>query len=151
MIDERTFFNCTMLTEITLPSNVLQLGEAAFGMCSSLNRIIVEMEGTSISPLGSGAFTGVSKHFVIVVPTQSKTAFINEWYQYESVIVARNEMYGDYIIKESLDSIIIVQYNGYTDGLNFDEIMIKGKNITEVYENAFVDETLTYKIAGEWR
>lgn len=144
IISNRTFYNCSSLTEITLPSSVIQIGEAAFSMCTNLNRVIVEMSGTTIATLGSGAFTGVSKHFVIVVPTATKPYFLNEWYAYQNVIFARNEMYGDYIIKENIDSVEIIQYNGYTNNLNFDIITIKGKKIISVAENAFVDESLVY-------
>ncbi|NLL55875.1 MAG: leucine-rich repeat protein [Clostridiales bacterium] len=150
-ISERTFSGCESLKEITLPSNVLFVGQAAFVMCYNLNRVIVEMTGPSVAPIGSGAFTNVSQNLIIVVPTELKTAFKNEWYQYSDHIYARNEMYGDYIIQESVDAVTIVQYNGYTDGLNFDEITIKGKKITAVLENAYVDKNLTYMIDGEWR
>lgn len=143
-IANRTFYNCTSLKEITLPSNVTQIGEAAFAMCTRLNRVIVEMSGSSVSTLGTGAFAGVGSHLIIVVPTESKTNFLNEWYEYEDVIYARNEMYGDYIIKEYADSVAIVQYNGYTDNINYNEITIKGKRVDEVYEDAYVDESLTY-------
>jgi uncharacterized repeat protein (TIGR02543 family) len=141
-INNRVFYNCKSLSEITLPSNIVTIGEAAFGMCESLNRVIVET--TTTSQLGSGAFTGVSSNFVIIVPTVSKSLFINEWYDYEDVIYARYEMYGDYVIEESVSGITIVQYNGNINNLDFNTITIKGKTIIAVNENAYVNTTLTY-------
>lgn len=113
-------------------------------MCVKLNRLIVET--TSVEKnLGTGAFTGVSKHFLIIVPTEMKAAFITEWYSYAGVIYARDEMYGDYVIKENADgTVTVMQYNGYTDNLNLNEITIKGKKISSVAANAFVDENLNY-------
>lgn len=144
-ISNRAFYNCSSLREIILPSRVSQIGEASFGMCSNLNRIVVET--TTVRSLGAGAFTGVSKHFRIIVPSELKGHFANEWHEYGHLIYARSEMYGDFIVIENNSGgITVIQYNGYMDNIDLSKIKIKNKSITEVAENAFVDESLRYII-----
>ncbi|HBL40069.1 MAG TPA: hypothetical protein DDY98_00245 [Ruminococcaceae bacterium] len=55
-IGEYAFYNCTGLTDITIPNSVTSIGECAFGGCTGLTSITISDGVTSI---GLSAFEGV--------------------------------------------------------------------------------------------
>lgn len=140
-IENRTFTYCTALKEITIPQGITAIDEASFSGCSSLNRIIVK--ASALIVLGSGAFDNTSKHLTIVVPTEHKANYRNEWVNYAERIFGQDEMYGDYVYVISGNDIIIKQYNGYKTLLDkelLNSILIKNKKITVFDQNACVNE-----------
>lgn len=51
------FYNCSMLTTITIPDNISSIGEYAFYGCSNLKKINIP---NSVTKIGNGAFTSCS-------------------------------------------------------------------------------------------
>ena len=56
-IGERTFLNCTSLTNVSMPNSLTSIGYCAFAGCSALNSVIIPNNVTSI---GKGGFQNCS-------------------------------------------------------------------------------------------
>ena len=64
-IGERTFYNCSGLTEITIPDSVTSIGRSAFSGCSGLTSITIP---DSVTSIGEGVFSGCSGLTEITIP-----------------------------------------------------------------------------------
>ena len=60
-IGKEAFFNCTGLTEITIPDSVTSIGECAFSNCTSLTEITIPDSVTSIGERAFSNCTGLAK------------------------------------------------------------------------------------------
>lgn len=70
-IGDRAFFNCSSLTEITIPDKATTIGVMAFANCSSLTRITIP---NSVTSIGSSAFIVCSKLSSITVKPEEPPA-----------------------------------------------------------------------------
>lgn len=64
-ISKKAFYGCSGLTSITIPKNVISIGNEAFGGCSALSSIDIPEGVTSI---GEEVFSGCSKLTSITLP-----------------------------------------------------------------------------------
>jgi len=138
-ISAYAFSDCVSLKEITVPKSATEIKNAAFLNCASLNRIIVEFD--EVSALGISALVGTDPGLVIVVPKGCADKFANQWSDWSGRIYDADNKYGDFVLKESEGGFTLVQYNGNLDVLNLGEIVINGKKITAVAENALPNGT----------
>lgn len=67
-IEDFAFRECTSLTSITIPKNVVTIGEGAFRMSSSSALKTVTFTGTEILSLGDEAFYGLNELISLVLP-----------------------------------------------------------------------------------
>ncbi|MBQ7853617.1 MAG: leucine-rich repeat protein [Muribaculaceae bacterium] len=56
------YYQCSSLTEITIPNSVVWIGEEAFYRCSNLSNIIIQGE---IDWISDSAFKGCNLPFII--------------------------------------------------------------------------------------
>lgn len=68
-IESRAFFGCSLINDIVLPEEVASIGFGAFRNCSSLQ--ILKIQSLNQPSLGDGAFGGLPKNFVILVPNDT--------------------------------------------------------------------------------
>lgn len=54
-IGESAFYNCQLLTNITIPDSVTSVGDTAFAYCQSLINVTI---GNNVTSIGFGAFAG---------------------------------------------------------------------------------------------
>ena len=149
-IGDWAFYNCTSLTEITIPANVTSIGGWAFQYCSSLTEITIPESVTSI---GGGVFQFCSSLTEITIPesvTSIDGAFQGCTSLTEITIPNRITSIGDYTFLNctSLTEINIpdsVTYIG-EDAFSrcaFTEITI-GNGVTSIGGGAFCNcESLT--------
>ncbi len=64
-IGNYAFYNCSALTEITIPDDITSIGDAAFWNCSALTQVNIPDGVTSI---GNSAFSGCSALTKITIP-----------------------------------------------------------------------------------
>ncbi len=74
-IEERTFENCTGLTEITIPDNVTSIEKRAFEDCTGLTNIRISNNIVSIAEY---TFSGCSSLTTITIPERSQLTSIGE-------------------------------------------------------------------------
>ena len=70
-IGERAFYNCTGLTEIEIPDGVTTIGSDAFSGCSALARVSI---GNGVTTIGSYAFAGCGSAMTSLVIPDSVTS-----------------------------------------------------------------------------
>lgn len=133
-IPEYAFNGCLSLSEIYIPASVNYIDAGAFMDCRSLFR--VEIGFVEASTLGLSAFAGTSDSLVIIVPEGRQDSFANEWSDCREKIHDRARLYGDFVLVESGEFFTLVQYIGRAEKLDFNEIIIDGKYITEIRDNA---------------
>lgn len=68
-IESRAFFGCSLIIDIVLPEEVASIGFGAFRNCSSLQTL--KIQSLNQPSLGDGAFGGLPKNFVILVPNDT--------------------------------------------------------------------------------
>jgi hypothetical protein len=111
-IGSSVFKNCSSLSSIAIPDNVITIGQQAFYGCSSLSSIIIPENVTSIGSdafrycyelasvicqpvvpptLGSSAFSSNKSGRIISVPEASVDAYKSSWSSYASYIQAMTE------------------------------------------------------------
>lgn len=83
-IRECTFYQCTNLKRITIPSSVTNIGDYVFGYCSSL--VSVTVLATNPPELGEDVFANTSEDLKIYVPSGSLQLYKDEWSEYENII-----------------------------------------------------------------
>ena len=66
-IGEKAFYNCTSLTNISIPESVTSIGKNAFANCSSLTSISIP-DSSQLTSVGSLAFYGCSLLTSIIIP-----------------------------------------------------------------------------------
>lgn len=54
----RAFYDCTSLTDITIPNSVTSIGSSAFSGCTGLTNIEI---GESVTAIGNSAFYGCTR------------------------------------------------------------------------------------------
>ncbi len=138
-ISTYAFSGCVSLEEITVPAGIKQINIAAFLGCKSLNRLNILF--SEVTPLGLSALTETSKHLVIIVPDGRKDSFKNQWSEYADRIYDSTEKYGDFVVVENGEGLTLVQYNGNEQILDLDAIILGGKKITAVGNDAFPNGT----------
>lgn len=85
-----TFYYCTSLTEVTIPSSVTTIGNSAFGNCTSLTTVYIKRASPITTLGGTGVFTGASLLSAIYVPASSVSAYqtATYWSTYAGIISA---------------------------------------------------------------
>ena len=80
-----TYYNCSTLTEVTIPAGITTIKDAAFAGCTALNKVTFESE---VPPVLEGdPFAGVSKNkCAVYVPTKTVKAYRES-----------NELWNDFI------------------------------------------------------
>ena len=73
------FYNCSILTSITIPNSVTSIGDEAFSVCSSLTSITIPESVTSI---GNSAFSFCSGLTSITIPNSVTSIGIGAFYLY---------------------------------------------------------------------
>ena len=68
-IDERAFGNCTSLTSIELPNNLISIGQGAFAFCKALTSVDL---GNSVEDIGTQAFVLCESLSSIILPNTVK-------------------------------------------------------------------------------
>ncbi len=68
VIGTSAFKGCRALTEITLPAKLTTIGKQAFYGCSGLKKIKIKTTSLKSKNVGAGAFRGIGKKAVAVVP-----------------------------------------------------------------------------------
>ncbi|MGN1042449.1 MAG: leucine-rich repeat protein [Christensenellales bacterium] len=139
-IPQYAFSECVSLKEITIPASVKTIGNAAFINCASLNRLNVGFGDASI--LGMSALTGTDECLVIIVPENRKDAFANQWTEWSDRIYSVDSRYGDFVVRDSGEGLTLVQYNGNASRLVLADVVINGKKIVSVAENALPNGTV---------
>ena len=66
-IDDRAFFNCTLLEEVTIPDSAEVIGEGAFWGCAKLGAVNIS-ENSSLTKIGREAFSRCEKISNIYLP-----------------------------------------------------------------------------------
>lgn len=140
-IPDYTFYGCTSLREIKVPSLVTSIGNSAFLNCSSLNRVEIEFRDTC--SLGMSALVNTNPSLVIIVPNNRQGAFANEWRDFSDRIFDKQYVYGDFVVETNGTDFTLVQYNGGAVLLDLTELVIDGKKITAVAEDAIINENTT--------
>ena len=66
-IGDYTFWGCTGMTSLTIPSSVTSIGEFAFESCTSLKSVTIE--GSGLTTIGRSAFSNCNVLTEIILPT----------------------------------------------------------------------------------
>ena len=66
-IGDYTFWGCTGMTSLTIPSTVTSIGEFAFESCTSLKTVTIE--GSGLTTIGRSAFSNCNVLTEIILPT----------------------------------------------------------------------------------
>lgn len=140
-LPDYTFYGCTSLREIKVPSLVTSIGNSAFLNCSSLNRVEIEFRDTC--PLGMSALVNTNPSLVIIVPNNRQGAFANEWRDFSNRIFDRQYVYGDFVVETNGIDLTLVQYNGSASVLDLTDLVIGGKKIVAVADDAIINENTT--------
>ena len=64
-ITEKAFYECTVMTSVTIPEGVTSIGKQAFYGCSGLTSVTIP---TSVTSIGEGAFRGCSGLTSVTIP-----------------------------------------------------------------------------------
>lgn len=70
-IGDYTFWGCTGLTSLTIPSSVTSIGEFAFESCTSLKSITIE--GSGLTTIGKSAFSNCNVLTELILPSSLET------------------------------------------------------------------------------
>ena len=76
-IGEYAFYSCSTLTSVTIPNNVISIGDKAFRGCYSL--AFINTMATTPSSIGSEVFFGCSKLNAIYIPDNTLSAYLQAW------------------------------------------------------------------------
>ena len=109
-IGELAFGNCTSLTSIAIPKSVTNIEFGAFSDCSGLTSIICE--ASTPSNCGDNSFYEVNKSIPVYVPYNSVDAYKNakEWKDFTNIqAVIDNQSIANAVI-EKIDAIGKVEY-----------------------------------------
>ena len=72
-IADKAFYNCSALTQITIPNSMTNIGYGAFTGCTALTQITVK--ATVPPTVRSDAFEGISPDIPVYVPAEALTAY----------------------------------------------------------------------------
>ncbi len=133
-IGDQAFSNCSNLTSIIVPDNVITIGYAAFEFCSSLTSLILGKSVQTISPLG-GCMYGCRSLQSIVIPASVTTIngyVFNECDNLMSIVVEHgNTVYDS---RDNCNAIIETATNTLIAGCNGSTIP---SSVTRIGEGAF--------------
>ena len=87
-IGESAFYQCKVLTSVTLPAGVTEIGRFAFYQCAKLESLVIP---NTVTFIGSGAFTGDSDISSVTFDDGGDTALVIEDSRYGT---SENENYG---------------------------------------------------------
>lgn len=157
-IPVNTFYECTSLKTINIPSSVKKIGEYAFYYCSSINELVVPISVESIGRAAFGAMTSLNKISLPFIgggkvdSTESNVfgyVFNNVYTEFSTPISQKLSATNikTYYVPNSLKTVEILA--GKTDsleygalsGVNSVETLILPTTINNFEENAFDDKT----------
>jgi hypothetical protein len=64
-IHDRTFYNCSSLTNVTIPNGVTSIGRTAFAICTSLVNVKIP---NSVTSIGNNSFSGCTSLTKVNIP-----------------------------------------------------------------------------------
>lgn len=121
-IEDRAFSYCSSLTSITIPNNVIRIGNSAFYSCDNLTSVTI---GNSVTTIGDYAFRYCNSLTSITIP-DSVTNIGDEAFRYcdslKSVTI--------------LDSITSIGNYAFCDCYSLIDVNI-GNNVTSIGDYAF--------------
>ncbi len=127
VIDDMAFYHCQNLTEVTIPSSVIEIGDKAFGNCLQLTDINVENNNTSYASQ-NGILFNKSMTKIIQYPSGK----MQESYNISPNVTAIEEeaFYGcDYLISVTIpDSVIKIGNEAFADCDSLIEINVANNN-----------------------
>ena len=146
------FSNCTSLVSVDMPKVAEVYGSRMFAYCTNLTEIYMGSQASNVS-LGSSPFPNMSTaKLKLFVPEDVITFYKNRnLLNNVNQIYPRGEKAGDKAVKGFVvgDYVMLENDDGYTlvtSHLEFNgEVVLpaeyKGKPVTEIYTNAFVNQT----------
>lgn len=74
-IGAKAFFKCSKLKSVVIPANVSSIGKSAFKGCKNLKNITIQSKKMSSGKVGASAFAGTPKKTVVKVPAAKRTVY----------------------------------------------------------------------------
>ena len=154
-LNSYSFYNCSDLTEITVPGCIGNIYNYAFASCYSLSKVVLE-EG--IYQISSNAFNGCSSLNTLAIP-ESATIISSSAVPQSCVLIVYEGSYGQsfaeeynymYVINDGNTNIEVITrdgityfiYNGEAIAVSFDG------SLTEVTVPAYIDEYPVVELRG---
>ena len=129
------FYDCSSLTNVTIPDSVTTIGQGAFGSCSSLTSVTIP---DSVTTIGDYAFSNCSSLTSVTIPNSVTTIGMNAFYNcssLESVTIG--------------DSVTEIGYRAFDNCSSLTSVNIPD-SVTTIGDSAFRDcSSLTSVTIGD--
>lgn len=141
-INERSFYNCTEITDVTIPKGAHEIGWYAFYGCSGLTKVIIP---DSVTVISDSAFIGCYNLEKIIVP------FVGSDFDtiFGSIFGAYDYHFQYEYVPATLKEVVVTNADNIDEGsfcscVSFTDVTILGE-VTSIGPNAFLScVELTY-------
>ncbi|MBQ5929408.1 MAG: leucine-rich repeat domain-containing protein, partial [Clostridia bacterium] len=169
-IDEYAFGDCKVLSTITIPASVTKIGMAAFICCEKLATVnfaqgeskLTEIDSNAFASsgvtnftfpetagtltFGEAMFEGCALNTVHLSSQISSITGIFDGATVENITVAETSVYfsaveGQKVLFNKNGDAIAIVYGEFVGALDLSTVVQEGKNLTQIGENAFKDQT----------
>lgn len=106
-VGDEAFFDCYMLTGVTIPNSVTSIGYSAFGSCLFITSVTIP---DSVTSIGGGAFSNCEKLTSVTIP-DSVTSIGDDAFNGCEILTS--------VIFEGKDKATVQNMTTYPFGLNY--------------------------------